>query len=65
MLFRSQVHPSDTHPDLIPAGEAGKTEAWAVTGAGKESCIYAGLQSGTTASDLRHALADETIADYL
>jgi mannose-6-phosphate isomerase len=64
-MLSVQVHPSDTHPDLIPAGETGKTEAWVVIEAGNKSRIYAGLQPGTTASDLRHALADETIAEYL
>lgn len=64
-MLSVQVHPSDTHPELIPAGETGKTEAWVVIEAGNKSRIYAGLQLGTTASDLRHALADETIAEYL
>jgi mannose-6-phosphate isomerase len=59
------VHPSDAHPDLIPAGETGKNEAWVVIEAGNESRIYAGLQPGTTAGDLRHSLATGTIADHL
>src|ERR1035437_1930131 len=29
-ILSVQVHPSDAHPDLIPAGETGKTEAWVV-----------------------------------
>jgi mannose-6-phosphate isomerase len=64
-MLSVQVHPSDAHPDLIPAGETSKTEAWVVIEAEKESSIYAGLRPGTTASDLRQALADKTIADCL
>jgi mannose-6-phosphate isomerase len=64
-MLSIQVHPSDAHPDLIPAGETGKNEAWVVIEAGNESRIYAGLQPGTTAGDLRHSLATGTIADHL
>jgi mannose-6-phosphate isomerase len=64
-MLSVQVHPSDAHPDLIPAGETSKTEGWVVIEAGKESTIYAGLQPGTTASELRQALSGKTIADYL
>jgi len=64
-MLSVQVHPGDAQPDLIPAGETGKTEAWVVIEAEKGSRIYAGLQPATTASDLRQALADKTIPDYL
>jgi mannose-6-phosphate isomerase len=64
-MLSVQVHPSDAHPELIPAGETGKTEAWVVIEANKGSRIYAGLKPGTTAGDLRHSLADGTIADHL
>ncbi len=64
-MLSVQVHPSDAHPDLIPAGETSKTEAWVVIEAGKESHIYAGLKPGTTAGELRQALADKKIQDYL
>ena len=64
-MLSVQVHPSDAHPDLIPAGESGKTEAWVVIEAGNGSRIYAGLKPGTTAGDLRHSLATGTIADHL
>jgi mannose-6-phosphate isomerase len=64
-LLSVQVHPSDAHPELLPLGETGKTEAWVVIEANKESRIYAGLKPGTTADDLRHSLADGTIADHL
>ena len=34
-------------------------------GGGPESRIYAGLKPGTTADDLRQALANRTVADHL
>ena len=64
-MLSVQVHPSDAHPDLIPAGETGKTEAWVVIEAGNGSRIYAGLKPGTTAGDLRHSLTTGAIADHL
>jgi mannose-6-phosphate isomerase len=64
-LLSVQVHPSDAHPELLPPGETGKTEAWVVIEADEGSRIYAGLKPGTTAGDLRHSLADGTIADHL
>jgi mannose-6-phosphate isomerase len=64
-MLSVQVHPSDAHPELIPANDTAKTEAWVVIEAGNESRIYAGLKPGTTAGDLRHSLADGTIADHL
>ena len=62
-MLSVQVHPSDAHPDLIPPGESGKTEAWVVVEAEKGSLICAGLRPGTTETGLRHALADGTIVD--
>jgi mannose-6-phosphate isomerase len=64
-MLSVQVHPSDAHPELIPAGETAKTEAWVVIEAEKGSHIYAGLGPGTTAGSLRHSLDDGTIADQL
>ena len=64
-MLSVQVHPSDAHPDLIPAGETGKTEAWVVIEAGKESYVYEGLKPGTTADGLRRSLANGTIADQM
>ena len=60
-----QVHPSDQQRDYLPAGETGKTEAWVVLEAGKESRVYAGLKPGTTADVLRRAIADGTVEDRL
>ena len=64
-MLSVQVHPSDAHADLLPAGETGKTEAWVVLEAGTKSRIYAGLKPGTTADDLRRALTNGTVADHL
>jgi mannose-6-phosphate isomerase len=64
-MLSVQVHPSDRQTDYLPAGEHGKTEAWVVLEAGPESRIYAGLNPGTTADDLRRALANRTVADHL
>ena len=64
-MLSVQVHPSDAHPDLIPPGETGKTEAWVVIEAGFGSQIYAGLKPGTTGGDLRHSLSNGTIKSHL
>jgi len=64
-MLSVQVHPSDTHTDLMPEGETGKTEAWVVLKAVEESRIYAGLKPGTTAEDLRRALTNGVVADHL
>ena len=64
-MLSVQVHPSDTHTELLPAGETGKTEAWVVLEAGKESRIYAGLKPGTNSGNLRRALTNGTVADDL
>ena len=60
-----QVHPTDTHTDLLPTGETGKTEAWVVLEAVQDSRIYAGLKPGTTSNNLRKALINGTVADHL
>src|ERR1035437_9495673 len=62
-LLSLQVHPADDRQDLLPAGETGKTEAWVVLEAGTDSRIYAGLKPGTTADDLRRAVANGVLAD--
>jgi mannose-6-phosphate isomerase len=60
-----QVHPSDRQTNYLPAGESGKTEAWVVLEAGAKSRIYAGLKPATTADDLRRAIANGAVANYL
>lgn len=62
-MLSLQVHPADVRKDLLPAGETGKTEAWVVLEAGPKSRIYAGLKPGTTADDLRRAVAGGVVAD--
>ena len=62
-LLSLQVHPSDDRQDLLPVGETGKTEAWVVLEAGPKSRIYGGLKPGTTADDLRRAIASGVVAD--
>ena len=64
-MLSVQVHPADSQTSLLPAGETGKTEAWVVLEAAKKSRIYAGLKPGTTAVDLRRALANGTVAGDL
>jgi mannose-6-phosphate isomerase len=64
-MLSVQVHPADTHTDLLPAGETGKTEAWVVLEAGPESRIYAGLKPGTTEAGLRQAITNGGVADHL
>jgi len=60
-----QVHPSDAHKNLIPAGNTGKSEAWVVVEEGPEARIYAGLRPFTTAAVLRQAIKNGTVADQL
>jgi mannose-6-phosphate isomerase len=62
-MLSVQVHPSDAHPELLPAGETGKTEAWVVLEAEEQSRIYAGLKPGATLDTLRGAVTDGTVAD--
>jgi mannose-6-phosphate isomerase len=60
-----QVHPSDARVELLPPGETGKTEAWVVLEGDAESRIYAGLKPGTTADNLRGAIANGKVEDHL
>jgi len=64
-MLSVQVHPTRANLDLLPAGETAKTEAWVVLEAGTQSRIYAGLKPNTTATDLRRALTNGTVADQL
>jgi mannose-6-phosphate isomerase len=60
-----QVHPSDDYPELIPAGDTGKTEAWVVLEVGTEARIFAGLKPGTSADVLRRAVTHGTVVEQL
>jgi mannose-6-phosphate isomerase len=64
-MLSVQVHPTATNTALVPAGETAKTEAWIVVEAAIHSRIYAGLKPGTTATNLRQALTNGTVADRL
>ena len=64
-MLSVQVHPADTHTDLLPPGETGKTEAWVVLEVGPNSRIYAGLKAGTTEAVLRRAIANGGVAECL
>ncbi len=64
-MLSVQVHPSDKHPELLPPGETGTTEAWVVIEAEEGSRIYVGLRPGTTAADLRRSLASDVIVNEL
>jgi mannose-6-phosphate isomerase len=64
-MLSVQVHPSDAHKELIPPGETGKTEAWVVLEAEKESRIYTSLKPGTTPQDLNRALTNGTVVEQL
>jgi mannose-6-phosphate isomerase len=64
-ILSVQVHPADRQTDLLPSGESGKTEAWVVLEAGPKSRIYAGLKRGTTADELRRALANGMVGNDL
>ena len=64
-MLSVQVHPGKANAELLPAGEAPKTEAWVVLEAGTRSRVYAGLKQGTSAGNLRRALADGTVLDEL
>lgn len=64
-MLSVQVHPSEEHQDLIPAGESAKTEAWVVLEAGAKCQIYAGLKSGTTKGNLQAAIASGNVESHL
>jgi mannose-6-phosphate isomerase len=60
-----QVHPSDAHKELIPAGDTGKDEAWVVLSEGPDARIYAGLKAGSCEQSLRQAIANGTVPGQL
>jgi mannose-6-phosphate isomerase len=64
-MLSVQVHPTKANTNLLPAGETAKSEAWVVLEAGVQSRVYAGLKAGTSAADLRRALANGTVAEQL
>lgn len=64
-IISVQVHPTCSNLEYLKKGERSKTEAWITIESGAESCIYAGVKSGTTKNDLRKALNERRLPDYL
>lgn len=64
-IISVQVHPTCANLEYLKKGERSKTEAWITIESGAESCIYAGVKSGTTENDLRKALKERRLPDYL
>jgi mannose-6-phosphate isomerase len=60
-----QVHPSDEYPELIPAGDTGKTEGWVVLETGPQARVFAGLKPGTSADVLRRDVSHGTVVERL
>lgn len=64
-MLSVQVHPSDAHKELLPAGERGKTECWLVMDAEPGASIYAGLKEGVTPETLREKSEAGTVEEDL
>lgn len=60
-----QVHPDDALARKFDPTENGKTEAWVILDAEPGALLYAGLKTGVTESDLRAALANESVEALL
>lgn len=59
-----QVHPDDEYA-LREEGEYGKTEMWYIVDAKKGSGVYCGFKESITKDELRQALTDGSITNYL
>ena len=59
-----QVHPDDAYVQTHPEAHL-KSEAWIILDAAEGSCIYVGLTSGTTETQLRAAISSDTVPDYI
>ena len=60
-----QVHPSDQYARAHENGQLGKTEMWYVLDAGKDAKLVYGLKKDSSKTELRNAVADGTVMDYL
>ena len=60
-----QVHPSDQYAREHENGQLGKTEMWYVLDAGKDAKLVYGLKQDSSKTELRNAVADGTVMDYL
>lgn len=59
-----QVHPTDDYSKL-PKGELGKTEMWYILHAEPNAKIVYGLKEHTTKEQLKQAIEQDTIVDFL
>lgn len=60
-----QVHPNDTYAQKYENGQSGKSEMWYVLDAKKNSHIIYGLKRDSTKSEIRKAIKEGTLLDYL
>ncbi len=64
-MLSVQVHPTCSKREYLKKDERSKTEGWIALEAGPESSIYAGVKVGVTEGDLRKALKENRLTDYL
>ncbi len=60
-----QVHPNDELARQFDPTENGKTEAWVIVDAAPDSRLYVGLHPGVSASDLRAAIASDSVESLM
>ena len=60
-----QVHPTDEFAREYENGQLGKTEMWYVLDAGKEASLLYGLKRDCSADEMRKAITDGTVMNYL
>ena len=56
-----QVHPTDEYAKEHENGQLGKTEMWYVLDAGKDACLYYGLNRKCTKEKMRQAIEDGSV----
>jgi mannose-6-phosphate isomerase len=60
-----QVHPDDDYAQEHEGNELGKTEMWVILRADPDAAIIYGLEKRTTPQELRSALVNSELKDYL
>ena len=60
-----QVHPNDEYAAQHENGSLGKTEAWYILQADDGAEIVYGLKEQATKDEIRHAIAETRLEDYL
>lgn len=60
-----QVHPTDEYAQIKENGQMGKTEMWYVLDADKDAKLIYGLQKSCSKEELKQAISDKTILNYL